>query len=618
VQRKPKAGNAFLTRLIALFKGRRLVLGVALLSAVLASPALFIGFHLDDYVHRYLLLGLPGADLLGRSYVSLYAIANGDPAQNQWLIEEGFAPWWTFEHLKLAFWRPLSTFTHRVDYALWPNSAVLMHAQSLLWLGAVSAAAALFYRSVLGVTTAAGFAAYLYAVDHAHGLAAGWIANRNALVAVAFGILALVAYDRAYRSGSRGAAVAGVLCYAMGLLGGELAASAWAYLLAHALVLDQRAVKRRALGLLPYAAVTAIWLLARAAMGYGAHGSGLYIDPVGEPLGFALALVQRVPLLVLGQFALPPAETHHFVAPELGFSIFVLSIVVLGASIVTIFPLARADRDARFWTVGALLSLPPASTAYPHNRMLFFVGLGAMALIAILLRDAFARAAWLPQSRAWRFVATPFLGGVVLVHACLSPLLLPLAACSVAATNFITTRGVPSAIAALSSPRQELVIVSAPEYFSVNLIPIIERLRGQPEPARLRALSVGPVPLAVRKLDASVLEVEYEGGLLSDPLAQLYRNARLPMQKDRVVKLHGLEIELSRLTPDGRPAAARFKFEEPLDSERHRFLVWSGDRFVPFALPAIGSVARVPAAKVAFDPSFGFASKSPATILRQK
>src|SRR5258707_5125 len=67
-------------------------------------------------------------------------------------------------------------------------------------------ATARFYRRMLGATWVAGVAALVYAVDDARGATVGFIANRNVLVAAAFGVPALIAHDRARRDGSRPAA----------------------------------------------------------------------------------------------------------------------------------------------------------------------------------------------------------------------------------------------------------------------------------------------------------------------------------------------------------------------------------------------------------------------------
>ena len=69
--------------------------------------------------------------------------------------------------------------THRLDYAIWPDSPVLMHAHSLFWLGDAVADTAVFYRRMLGMTSVAGIASFLFAVDGAGGATAGFLANHR-------------------------------------------------------------------------------------------------------------------------------------------------------------------------------------------------------------------------------------------------------------------------------------------------------------------------------------------------------------------------------------------------------------------------------------------------------
>ena len=111
-------------------------------------------------------------------------------------MDIGVFPWWTDPTLKAEFLQALTVLTHRLDYALWPDSPALMHAQSLFWLGTAVAAAAVFYRRMLGATWVAAVAALLFAVDDARGATVGFIANRNVLIAATFGVSALVCHDR--------------------------------------------------------------------------------------------------------------------------------------------------------------------------------------------------------------------------------------------------------------------------------------------------------------------------------------------------------------------------------------------------------------------------------------
>jgi hypothetical protein len=81
--------------LVSLVLSRRLAPKLALCALLLSSPCLFLGFHLDDYVGRYIYSDLPGAQHLFELYGGGYALANGDPADTHWQIEHGWAPWWT-------------------------------------------------------------------------------------------------------------------------------------------------------------------------------------------------------------------------------------------------------------------------------------------------------------------------------------------------------------------------------------------------------------------------------------------------------------------------------------------------------------------------------------------
>ena len=194
----------------------------------------------------------------GYSPLELFSVMRHGPEVLREYTDLGIFPWWTSEELRLAFFRFLSAATHWLDYRLWPDSAPLQHAHSLLWLGALVGATALLYRRIHGASWVAGLAALLYAVDEAHGAPAGWLANRNALVATLFGLLCLLAHDR-WRRGGAGSgrhALLAALCLALALAGGEMGLGAFAYLVAYAVFLDRGPVRRRLLSLAPWRPVT--------------------------------------------------------------------------------------------------------------------------------------------------------------------------------------------------------------------------------------------------------------------------------------------------------------------------------------------------------------------------
>ena len=192
----------------SLLQSRYLPTAAAVLSVLLALPVLGVGWVLDDHF-----IGRSSWNVRGSGTCSALPRRCSDSSEG---IRTGRADSWTSgcspggptRRLKAEFLQALTVLTHRLDYALWPDSPALMHANSLFWLGAAVFAVACFYRRMLGSTWVAGVAALLFAVDDARGATVGFLANRNVLVAATFGVSALIVHDRARRDGSR---IAGLL-----------------------------------------------------------------------------------------------------------------------------------------------------------------------------------------------------------------------------------------------------------------------------------------------------------------------------------------------------------------------------------------------------------------------
>jgi hypothetical protein len=255
----------------------------AALALLLTLPALNNGWMLDDYYHRTVLLGTSRfRDLFGPPE-EMFRFFRGDPSRTTRVMDLGFFPWWTFPGLKAEFCQVLTVPTHRLDYRLWPDSPQLMHAHSLVWLAALVAAVAWLYRQILGPTWVAGAAALLFAVDDARGACVGFLANRNALVAGFFGVLALTAHHAWRDRGRRPALVLAPLLLAASLFAKEEGMGTCAYLAAYGLWLDRSGWKRGSLALAPYLGVVLLWRTVRAQWGYGVSDMGLYVDPLTDP-----------------------------------------------------------------------------------------------------------------------------------------------------------------------------------------------------------------------------------------------------------------------------------------------------------------------------------------------
>jgi hypothetical protein len=566
----------------------RLIWRLPLLALLLTLPALATGWQFDDYLHRAALTASADRPSLRPALMDLFVFMDGDPARTQRRMASGEFPWWTLPEGKVAFWRPLSGLTHWLDYRVWPQQPALMHVHSLLWFAALIAAATLLYRRIMGPTALAGLAALLYAVDDAHGFAAAWLSNRNVLLAALCGCLTLLAHDRWRRAGWRPGAFVAPLCLLLGLLSAEAAIAILAYLLAYALTLDRAGWRGRLLALLPALLVVVLWRLVYRALGYGAWGVS-YIDPLTEPLRYLRAVAINGPALLLGQWALPPAELFPFAPPWAMRLIWLLGLLTIALLTWMAWSLLRRDGVARFWALGMLLALLPICAALPANRLLFFVGLGAMGVLACLLDDLRR------QSRSGRRGPALLAGGALaLLHLGLAPLLLPLTAWSPALLGNIepSIASLPRDAAFMD---QTAIILNAPSFFSTSYIPLVRRAQGLPSPARIRYLGAGPVALDVQRSDERTLIVQPAGGYLTG-FDLVFRDPAYQLTIGQSIALPDVRVTILSTTVDGRPLEVAFQFAAPLDDPGLRWLQWRAGRYAPFTPPAVGQSVLLPAA----------------------
>jgi len=544
---------------------KRLPALAILLGVALAAPSLTAGLSADDWLHELYAVGprLPG---MTRRPLDLFTFADGNPEHTRALMDAGVFPWWSDPEVKLAFFRPLTALTHQVDWALWPRSAVLMHAHSLLWYGLALLAVWLVYRRLMGPSRLALLALALFAVDDAHGPAVGWVANRNAMVSLALGLPALALHDWGWRGKWRPARFLAPLVFAVGLFAGEAALAVTAYLFAWALTLDEGPLTARLLRLWPYALVAALWNTVYRKLGYGAAHSGIYFDPVGDAGAFLRALPERASALLVGQLALPWSDFSPmyrylgFASIMIGYSI---AMVLLLAWL--FWPLLRRDRLSRFFALGLLLSTLPVCATFPADRLLWFTGIGAMGLLARFFTET---------RSGWRRVAG---WGLIGIHVVLAPPLLALRSRS------MVTVERPLSLANDSIPKtpeivdKTVVLINPPSDWFAGYIQATRAARGEPRPQRLRWLAPGEGGVELTREDAFTLRVQAHGGFTGRVSEQMLRQRPLSGN----IALAGVTIEV--LAPD----EARFRFDRPL--EDFVWLRWGKAGYQPSAPPPIGA-----------------------------
>jgi hypothetical protein len=567
---------------------RRAVAWLVLLGMVLASPSLGTGLVADDFLHQLLLRERPGIPGLTPKTFDLFHFASGDPASARQLMNHGVFPWWTDPQVVLAFLRPLTGITHFLDHRLWPGLPALMHLHSLLWFGLLLAIVGRTYMKLLPARGTALLALLLFAIDDAHAPAVSWIANRNLTLSLVFALSALLAHHRVRQANGAGAPWLGPMLLGVGLLAGEAAITGAAYLLSYALFLDQGSLRSRLTSLVGYAVVILVWRIVYQCLGYGAVGSGVYIDPASEPLAFAQAALTRVPVLLLGTFALPWSdlwEIYPLVFPGLRVAVFCFSLVTCVALAVLFRPLLRRSPSARFWAAGCGLSLLPSAATFPHDRLLLGAAIGAMALFSELFLET------RPADQRGRRL---LVGAFVVVHLVLAPVLLPFRSATVAHLNVPLWRADASISKLPDLARRTLIIVNPPVAPFGSYLPIYREAARGPRPHRFLWLATGVSEVRICRVDASTLSVRPVRGYLSDPSQLMLRSLERPLKLGEKVSLDAATFEVVALTADGRPAEVEVRFARELSDPRLIFLRWGGQGYVRFDLPEVGASVVLP------------------------
>lgn len=560
---------------------------VLLLGVGLCLPALGMGFIVDDWFQRAVLMGMPGTSDPGTpTWQALFTFMPGTE-HNHRIIDLGVMPWWAAPDVRAAFFRPLSSFTHQLDFLLWRDAAALQHAHSLVWWGLGLGLVWGLYRKLLPSPAVAALAALFFAVDDAHAMVVGWIANRNALVCLVFGALAI----RWHVLGRRGWAF---LAAAAGLCSGEAAVGAFAYLFAWEVCEQPDSWRRRLARLAPYGALLLGLRAVYAALGLGASGSGLYIDPGRTPVAFLFALVERWPLLAVAQLTNAPIDPWLFGSRPVQLGLSALAAIVAALLGRALWTHLRGAPRAGFLALGATLSAIPLCAAFPTDRLLVWPGLGAFGLLATLVHQA----GGLSGEGRPRLVSA-----MLWLHLPLAALALPLRVLMVPVFGDVFTSG---AIELSRSPRlseQTLVFVNGMEL----TVAYTSLVRGGANVVRAeRGEALLPVPRGVvqltgllsgstiTRLDANTLEIVPDDGFLATPMDRMFWHPDHPYVAGQTVIVPAMEVTVVEVR-DGRPARARMRFRDDLDGSAHHFVAVQDGGWIAWEVPAVGQTTRLEA-----------------------
>ncbi len=535
--------------------------------AVVFWPALTTPFFLDDYLHSAMVAGrFP----VNRGPFDLYDFVGDDDRQA--LFDRGFLPWWTDPRLTLRFFRPLSSallfYEHRW-IGEWPQ---VMHLHSFAWwVLAVLAARALFRRTV--PPRAAAFATVIFALAPCHALPLGWLANREALIAVAFGTAGITALLRWQSGGGARWAAVSLASFSLALLAGEYALGCAGFVLAFVVCApaDQR---RRWWSLLLFGAPATAYLVARHVLGYGAAASGFYQDPLQDPWLFIAHIPWRlVSVMMFGWFTQDPTVWVWGDSTWVSFVVCGLLSLATWRTLSHVTTQLSPELRRTTWTfvLGAILSLFPVLAVLPSPRLLGVAMLGIAPAIGVILDTA-----WFGREEEarhgldeWTAITAMLLGFLHLIHG--------------PARGWYNAKKIRTHAAEFAAETATLAKRlegrEAPEVIVVRGVDDVFFFGFALERAGIRdtrwiVLShTGHV--LCRRLDPTTIEllVSADSSLYPAALGDLYRSELNPLQVSDVYLAGAIRTTVLEMAPFG-PRRASFQFAADLDDPRW---TWVGE-----------------------------------------
>jgi hypothetical protein len=541
--------------------------------------ALGTGFIVDDFAH---LTMLKGTFPVHRAPLDLFTLVDGSRLDNEALRATGFLPWWSNPTLKVSLFRPLASALVAFDARFLGDAPLAYHLHGAAWWIAMMLVWAAVVRRILPPRWA--LLALAFSVAHpAHGMLLGWVANRNAMVAMTFGLAGFWAELRTAEGGLRGGRALAVASFALSLCASEYALAFLVYPIFHAIGTTTDRVERRR-RIAPLATLLVAYGVIRTLLGFGTHGSGMYLDPTSEPLAFLRAATVRVPVLagdlVLGvradwhqtgfPWAAQVAKLVHLpdsfvrdIRPFRHFQVFcggVAAVVLLFSARASVRATRPGEPLPRFVAFGLPFSLLPVLGGAPEGRLLLPALFGWSIVVSQLLRGRLRAVE--PRPLRARLAPVP-----VLVLLALGAVVPQLYAAGEGAT---AARFDHAVRASILTPELDphvaghrVLLLGAADPTTTIYLPLVRRFSSRLAPASCQLLTSAfarqrLLTISERSFVLERLESEYTA---ADAYAEAFNGE--PAGVGSVFESRGMKVTVERAL-EGRPLRARYELDVPL------------------------------------------------------
>jgi hypothetical protein len=581
---------------------------VFLLAALLLGlPSLKLGLQFDDIYHRVVMLDLAEEDYRvdDASLFGLYSFLDGDSERNRYLMNQGVLPWWALPEIKYTFFRPLTELSIWIDYQLWPDTIELMHLHSLLWFCLSVLACFFFFRSLTDNLYSSLLASACFLLSATHGITLAWLASRNALIAIFFGLLAATFFIVYSQKKQIALYLLSFFSLLLSMAAGEIGITSCAFIALYGLLLVDSPAKQRVLTISPFVVLTLSWIGLRSYLGFGTYGSGQYADPFVDFDLFFASFSENISFVPAALWSGIPVEI--FISPGFVEIEYFLALVFLfNLSLLLIyFPFWVHKPLCWFYLLLLVLSIVPISSSEIQSRVLVFACVPAYAfMIECVVNFYNSRKLYFNKSfwhLLWKQVLVVLSVLALVSHLVLAPVLMIY-------SQFLLKQNLDpllnTPVERLSLPQdvenKKLVLINPPNATVMGYLPLMRQVAGKENAESSWLLSSGHAGVSVFRSDYNTLEIEPNFGFLSEPSEKIFRSSKFPLEKGQMIKLDGMEVIVLKLNEKGLPQKAEFKFEHALEDNRYLFKSWAvvdGEgQFVDFNLPEVGESLKLPKA----------------------
>ncbi|MFQ5429051.1 MAG: hypothetical protein ACE5E1_01970 [Phycisphaerae bacterium] len=522
----------------------------------LSGPFTFDDIHLLLKTERFIRGESPRLDLFRFA-----------PTEAAWrsLRSRGTYPWWSPEHHRIDFFRPVAEFAFYLDTRLFGRAPLWHRLVSFFLFAGVLLVLHRFFSLVSGSAVHAGIATFFFGVSQTVTQPVTFISNRSDLLVMLGVIGAAIAYWSAGDAHRIRSLALGICGFALALLSKESGVAMAGVVTAHALMRRRQPIgrapnrTRTVLTIVMFLmglAYLVFYLTSRSPRpDVGAGGLGLFLQAARSGGLYAAVWALGVPISLL-LFAPPIWTTAVATAGGL------VALIVIRQ----LWQSSRHTPGVLFFALWAGMFTLPALLVHPESRALAIASIGWAYLLATLLAPRADAPASVP---IWLRHGLLAANGIVSV-------------CCAIGTVLVTNQMEQTARARMveyckAQPRpirdgDELIIAEAASpYESICAGDRLELLTGRRDVAVTILTVPGTRAEVTRENDHTLLLRADSPQLFDSPAHRLTLGPDWQPKVGYTFQLRDFTVEIADLRSDGTVAALRLHFEDALDSPKLHF-----------------------------------------------